>query len=250
MRNTLTTLSLLAAFSAFGNAQMVQISEGHTDLGLGYQGGVWDPHIHSEDLNQEFEPDEAYLYYGTAARFTRPAGSAYNFTGAAEGQQIWRNFSNNVAGIPWLGFGFEEIAAGTFGTFLQTDGRRDPIVAEWVDLQVLGYTAPTGGNVSFYQGGGSSPNVWFATADGIDSTDKFISTAGGHEHGSFLFTAAGIYTLTFQASAIDLATNQRIFSDPYTYTFGVEAEPVPEPATMLALGAGALALLRRRARSA
>lgn len=246
MRNTLITLTLFAALSAMGSAQMVQLTEGHIDLGLGYEAGEWDPHIHAEDLSAEFAPDEAYLFYGTAARFTRPAGSAYNFTGAAEGQQIWRNFSNNVAGIPWLGFGFEEIAPGTFGAFLQTDARRDPIVAEWIDLQVLDFTTPTGGNVSFFQGGGSSPTVWFATADGIDSTDRFISTAGGHEHGSFLFTATGIYTLTFQASAIDLGSGQRIFSDPYTYTFGVEAEPVPEPATMAVLGFGALATIRKR----
>ncbi len=241
-----TTLALLAACATMGNAQMIQISEGHTDLGLGYENGSWDPHIHAGDLGEEFSPEEAYLYYGETARYTRPAGSAYAFTGAAEGQQIWRSFTNSVAGIPWLGFGFEEIAPGTFGTYLQTDDRRDPIVAEWVDLQLLDYSAPTGGHISFFQGGGSTPNVWFATSDGIDATDKFISTVGGHEHGSFLFTAAGVYTLTFQASAIDLISGQRIFSDPYTYTFGVEAAPVPEPATLAALGFGALALIKRR----
>ena len=248
---TFITLSFLTAFAAFSGAQMIQISEGHIDLGLAYDPTAplaerWEPHIHAEDLNDEFGTDEAYLYYGTAARANRSASSAYDFTGATAGQQIWRNYTNNVANIPWLGFGFEEIAAGTFGSYLQTDDRRDPIVGEWIDLQLTGYTAPAGGNVSFFQGSSSAPLVWFATADGLDASDKFISTVGGHEHGSFLFTAAGVYTLTFEASAIDKATGGRIASAPYTYTFGVEAQPVPEPTTMAALGLGALGLLKRR----
>lgn len=248
MHQKFTIASLLVAFATIGSAQMVQLNDGHIDLGLAYEGGEWEPHIHAEDLSEEFAPDEAYIYYGVDARFTRPSGAAYNFTGAAEGQQIWRNFTNSTPGltIPWMGFGFEEIGPGTFGTFLQTDPRRDNIVSEWIDIQFLDYNAPTGGHVSFFQGGGSNPTLWFATADGIDASDKFISTPLGHEHGSFLFTTAGVYTLTFQASALDATTGQRIFSDEYTYTFGVEAEPVPEPATMAALGIGVLGLLKRR----
>ena len=242
---TLLALSLLS-LAALGAAQ-TQLSEGHLDLGLGYDADGWDPHIHDDDTGTEYAPDEAYLSYGTAASAARPAGTAYDFIGAAAGATIWRNYTSNVANIPWAGFGFEEIASGTFGSFVQTDPRRDPISGEWIDVNLVGFTAPAGGNASFFQGGGTSPTLWFATSDGLDATDKFISTAGGHEHGSFAFSATGVYTLTFQASAIE--NGARITSDPYTYTFAVEAQPVPEPATMAALGLGAFALLRRRKRA-
>lgn len=232
-------LSFIA--SAVYAAAQVQLSEGHIDLGLAYANSEWEPHIHDHDSNTEYAPDEAYMFYGPASQAVRPAGAGWDFIGAPAGATIWRNYTNNVAGIPWLGFGFEEIAPGTFGSFLQTDPRRDPIVAEWIDVEFLSFAGP--GDVSFFQGGGSNPTVWFASSDGIDSTDRFISTAAGHEHGSFAFTQTGIYNLTFRASAIE--GGQRVFSDPYTYTFGV-METVPEPATMAALGVGALALIRKR----
>lgn len=222
------------------------LSSGHIDLGLAYPGGVWEPHVHAHDGDLEFAPDEALLYYGTNARFARPAGSAYDVLGVAAGAQIWRNFSGNVPDIPWLGFGFEEITAGTFGSYLQTDDRRDPIVAEWIDVSLVGYTAPAGGHVTFFQGQGSSPTIWFATSDGISASDKFISTVAGHEHGSFAFTKAGLYSLTFVASAIDVSTGNRITSDEYTYHFGVEA--VPEPGTLSALVAGLALAFRRKKR--
>jgi len=238
------TIMAFVAFSIVGQAQAITIlSSGHIDLGLGYSSGVWDPHVHVHG-GDEYETEEALLYYGTAAQALRPNGSAYNVIGVAAGAPIWRNYSSNQPNIPWLGFGFEEINQGTFGTFTQTDARRDPIDGEWIDVSLESFTAPVGGNVTFFQGGGASPTIWFATSDGIDSTDKFISTSGGHEHGSFVFTATGLYSLTFTASAIDKVTGNRITSAPYTYNFGVEA--VPEPATMTALALGAAALLRRK----
>ena len=240
-------LSLMAfvAFSIIGQSHAVTVlSSGHIDLGLGYAAGAWDPHVHDHDTDTEFETGEALLYYGTAARALRPSGSAYDVIGVAAGAPIWRNYTSNQPNIPWLGFGFEEIAPGTFGTFIQTDDRRDPIMGEWIDVSLQAFTAPVGGHVTSFQGQGSSPTIWFATSDGIDSSDKFISTSGGHEHASFVFTATGLYSLTFTASAIDKVTGNRITSAPYTYNFGVEA--VPEPATMTALALGAAALLRRK----
>ncbi|MCU0315225.1 MAG: choice-of-anchor M domain-containing protein [Fimbriimonadaceae bacterium] len=244
MKKTLLLSFALLGLASFSHAQLIELSSGHIDLGLGYENGDWDPHIHLHG-GGEFEPDEAYLYYGIAARANRPAGSAYDFIGVSAGSQIWRNYSNNVTGIPWLGFGFEEIAPGTFDSSVQSDPRLDPVSAEWVDVNLISFTGP--GQVSFFQGGGASPKVWFATSDGIDTTDKFISTVGGHEHGSFVFTQTGIYTLTFQASA--LLNGTRVFSDEYTYSFGVE-QAVPEPMTMglLALGAAALAKRRKSAK--
>ena len=239
MMRTLAILALATlAAPAFA---WTQVSEGHIDLGLGYDAGVWDPHIHIHDTEEEFEPTEAYLFYGPASAATRPAGSAYDFIGVGAGAPIWRNYQSNVSSIPWLGFGFEEIAPGTFDSFTNTDQRRDPISAEWVEVQFLSFTGP--GHVSFFQGSGSSPTEWFASANGIDATDKFISTVGGHEHGSFVFTQTGIYELTFKASAV--LNGQRIYSDEYTYYFGVQTA-VPEPATMVTLGGAALLALRRR----
>ena len=239
-------LALLAIVSiAAQSAAWVPLTEGHIDLGLGYDAGNWDPHLHVHDGDLEYGTDEAYLSYGTTSRANRPSGAGWDFIGVGSGQQIWRNYTNNVAGIPWAGFGFEEIATGTFGSFVQTDPRRDPILGEWIDLELVGYTSSNGGHISFFQGGGSAPTVWFATSDGIDSTDRFISTTGGHEHGSFAFTATGVYSITLRASAIDLTSGNRIYSDNYTYWFGVE-QPVPEPATLIAVATGLVALARRR----
>lgn len=243
MKNLITLGTIGLAASSFAQ---VQLSDGHMDLGLAYEAGAWDPHIHVHDGDIEYAPDEAYFYYGAASQSTRPAGSAYDFIGVAAGQTIFRNYTNNVVGIPWLGFGFEEIAPGTFGSYVQTDPRRDPINAEWVDVELLSYTSSNGGHAAFFQGGGTAPTVWFATADGIDSSDRFISTVGGHEHGSFVFSASGTYELTFRGSAI--LNGQRIYSDEYTYTFGV-MQTVPEPVTVASLGLGTLLVAIRRRRN-
>lgn len=232
-------LTALAAFAAIAPAQVV-LTQGHIDLGLGYAAGSWDPHVHDEDNAAEYEPGDAIIRYTDAARFVRPAGANFDFIGAPAGATIWRNFQSSQPNIPWLGFGFEEIAPGTFTSYTESDERVDPILSEWVTVSLVGAVMPAGGQFSVWQGTGSSRTLWMATSDGITATDKFISTPGGHEHASFAFTAAGTYELTFVASA--LGPSGTLTSSPYTYTF----QAVPEPASMAVLGLGLAAFRKRR----
>lgn len=255
--NVKSILGVAASVSLvhMASAQTV-LTEGHVDIGLGYESPrMFDPHVHDEETDTEYAPDEALFYVGANTRESRPGDAAYGFLGVGPGDQYWRLPESEDPGKLYLGFGLEEINPDEpdFAPYSESDPRAATTTAQrWVTISLVGMRGP--GAFSIYNFGDDGPLVWMATSDGISSMDKIILLPGSHTHVNYGFSAAGIYEVDFVASTIFDENNNGIydngdymFSGPLaTYTFGVEA--VPEPGVLTALGAGLLAMSRRRKR--
>src|SRR5688572_10129161 len=61
----------------------------HVDVGLAFEDGAWDLHLHDETNDVEYGPGEALLHASAAARVTVPPGSQFAFLGAAPGDTVW-----------------------------------------------------------------------------------------------------------------------------------------------------------------
>lgn len=221
-------LPLLAlAVLAHGARAATLIGDGHADIGIGYKGGAFDLHIHQEEPTEtEYEPDEAVFLVGPGAALTSPGG-AFSFLGAA-GSTAWVLGTSPVAGLPFIGWGTEELES-----------------AEWLGSISLSLTAVNGpGAFSVWEiGAFGTPTVKMSSADGIGASDTLQLLPGSHAHYFIGFTQPGLYEVSLQASGTH-ATDGPILSGASTYSFQV----VPEPSTwaLLGLGAGALLFAARR----
>lgn len=237
---SLAGLALLASFSqALAFAHIIE--EGHVDIGVNFVNGLWDLHIH-DDFGGEYDPSETLLYAGDAARLARPAGSAWDFTGATAGQTFWVLPQVEVPGILFLGIGSEEMSGSTFDAYFESDPRINAN-GRWITLSVVDVRGP--GHFSVWQTSPLGQIVpWVSTVDGLGASDRLFMREGGHVHFNWGFTEIGLYQVDIVASA--RIGGNVVTSDVQTYNFGVEA--VPEPATLAALGLGAALLIRRRRR--
>lgn len=221
----------LAAVSLFGlsNLSAVTLSTGDVDIGIAFEGGLFDLHVHDEATDTEYEPGDVLLEAGVGALTVVPAGPEFAFLGAA-GSPIWVLPQTEIPGVLFLGLGSEEIADGTF-------------LNNEFTLRLTGLTGP--GNFFLYGVDGlGNVTKYFDSTDGFGPGDSITLTTGGHEHFNWAFTAAGAYGVTLQASA-QLPDFTPVLSNAVTYNFAA----VPEPGVvgLLGLGLGALLLRLRRA---
>lgn len=239
-------LSMIAAVAASSHGFTI-LDDEHADIGLGYDtvAGQWDLHVHDETNDQEYAPDEALFYLGTAARESANTVTS-SLLGVSSGSTIWRIRETPRSGVVYLGVSTEE-TGDIFESYTDSDSRLGDIAGtqtgDWVRLQLKSYTGP--GQIAVWSSADSGPVTWIKTADGISSSDLLFVRDNAHQHFNYAFSQAGLYTITVEASGLIGGT--RSFSEETTYYFGVEA--VPEPATMIALGAGAAALIARRRRT-
>lgn len=225
---------------AFGAAALVSpswafttiLTNEHADIGIGYEDGMWDLHIHDEDNDVELEADETLIYIGSAGKTVRWAGSQWDFLGNNAGDDLWILPQTQNPQLVFLGIAGEEIDPGVFE-------------GNVVHLFLSAVRGP--GEFSVYSSDpGGNPTVRMASSDGITGDDFIPIPVGGHAHFNFALTAQGVYEIDLFAQGT--INGQTVTSDVQTYYFGAEA--VPEPTTMALLGLGAAALAARRKRKA
>ena len=122
---------------------------------------------------------------------------------APEGTDIFYIPSTRTRGLLYPGLGAEGIRPGT-------------LKGDTINLELVRSSVPEGGRAEvFTESGRDNPRV-FSTNDKLA---PHTITAGGHEHLSWAFTRAGIYQLTFRATAT--LTDGTPVSSEATYTIAV-----------------------------
>ena len=122
---------------------------------------------------------------------------------APEGTDIFYFPSTRPRGLLYPGLGAEGIRPGA-------------LKGDTINLELVRSSVPEGGRAEvFTESGRDNPRV-FSTNDQLA---PHTITAGGHEHLSWAFTRAGIYQLTFRATAT--LTDGTPVSSEATYTIAV-----------------------------
>jgi surface-anchored protein len=204
MKTQFISVIILAAAGAVAVQAQTVVGTGHVDIGLAYEAGVWDLHVHQEEpVEAEYEPDEVVLQVGAAARTTVPVEPSYGFLGKA-GDPIWILPKSETAALIFLGIGTEEL---------------DP--ADWtgnLSLRLTSVSGP-GGFAIWDTDLFGSPLVRMNSADGMGASDRLEVIPGSHAHFFYGFTAPGDYAVTFEAAGIFQGLETA--SGPVTYHFRV-----------------------------
>ncbi|MEU4693771.1 choice-of-anchor M domain-containing protein [Actinoplanes sp. NPDC023714] len=186
----------------------VVIGAGHVDVvDVEYEDGALELGLHDESVEPgvEREPSDVVLLVKRQAQTTVPADPAFAFLGAA-GAKIWVLPEIQDDELLWPGLSTEELEAGVFA-------------ADTVALKVRGVTGP--GRVAVWtEDAVGTPHVLANSGDGLP--DVVPLTAGEHRHTSWAFQRAGLYRITFAATATLAGTGTVVSSAPATYTFVVQ----------------------------
>lgn len=191
-------------------------TDGHGDIGLGYHDGELELHLHlhegavvdGEILDEDAEPDPASTLVAVsnaASLLSTPELAAG--TGVAAGERMWVLPAVRRAGLPFVGFGGEELAP-----------------QEWtgdLHLDLVGVESPSGGGhfAVFQPDGLGGQTFSMSTAQGgVTGDDHLEIAAGEHDHHAFSFSEEGVWRITFVASGVH-TTAGALASEPVTYTF-------------------------------
>ena len=238
LTSIITTAALAGLSLTQALAAPMIFSRGHTDVGIAFEGGAFDLHVHAEEFALEAEPGAAVLRVLPTAENVIPINPAFSFLGSS-GNPVWilpqDSGDAETAGILFLGIGSEEIVPGTFSGDLS------------MALTNVAFTPEPGSspsaNFSVYTvNSGGVPTVLMSTHDGIDSADTATITPGGHTHVNWAFTQPGRYVVSFAVTGTP--TGGSAVTDSASYTFVVKSSDSASDTQVqagepIAVGAGA-----------
>ena len=234
MKSTLLTLAtvVLAMISpAAAQIYLPAITDGHIDIGAAYEDGALHLELHIHGV-----PPALDTHQELAESIVR-----FDFTGKNKSSllsyQVWKSPHAATAGMPFLGFGAEEVPPNIF-----TAGSLSLAVT---GFSFTGWTGQTsGGNFFLLQEDelGEETLLYNSTNSNIGSMGL-----GTHDHGEWAFTEAGIYDITFQLTGT-LADPNNPTALATTDTLRFEIVPEPSSGALLLVGMAALAAVRRRTR--
>ncbi|WP_205327123.1 choice-of-anchor M domain-containing protein [Glycomyces sp. YM15] len=197
--------AVLAATAAPALAQgssWTVLDQGHADvLGLAYEAGELELHVHDEENDVEYAPSEVILKANNEAKTTVPAG--YDFIGTA-GEDVWILPDTEVEGLLFAGWATEEILPGDFAG----DSLQITVHDAWGDVDL--YTVDDLG----------TPNVLFDSDAGPGSWDV---TAASHGHLNWAFGESGLHKITVEAEGVLAGTGETVSTGEVDYWFWVEA---------------------------
>lgn len=230
MKRIAASIAVAALAVSAAEAALVYTS-GHADLGVAYEGGELDFHLHAEgatvggvDVDDgEYAADEVVILVSPAAMLTVPVDFAP--LGVAAGETIWVLPETENPVLPFLGLATEELSSGDWGNITFTLG---------------GVTSPSGaGHFALWQTGSfGSILLRMSTADpGEDGVTMLPNT---HSHYNYGFTEPGLWEIEMTVSGTHATDGFKSATE--TFTFQV----VPEPSSVLLAGLGATVFLRRR----
>lgn len=234
------TLAVATLFFA-GHAASVQASllpytSGHADIAVKLDGSKLELHIHADGavidgtarFDEEFALDEVSITHSGSPVITRPEGTQWDFTGAAQGEPLYVLPQTENTSLPFLGWATEEVG----------------LASDWtggITFALVNVTGPA--HFSAWQTDGfGTITPWYSTADNTVSNEVTLSI-GTHAHANIGFTEIGLYEVTLKAFGTH--TTHGELEDTATFTF----EVIPEPASLALLAAGGLLMLRRRRRA-
>jgi surface-anchored protein len=182
----------------------VHLDQGHVDVvGIAFEDGAFDLHVHDEEHAAEYAPSEVVLVAKPGSEIAVPADPQYSFLGTPGGR-AWVLPQVQDPALLWPGIGAEEVAPGVFTN-------------DALKLDVVGVTGPADLSI-FTTDAFGAPTVLVDSGNGLP--DRINTSAGSHLHANWAFEAAGIYKVKVKVSGTLAATNQRV-SAVATYTFKV-----------------------------
>ncbi|MBE8517325.1 TIGR03773 family transporter-associated surface protein [Amycolatopsis sp. H6(2020)] len=172
--------------------------------------------------HQYFAPEDVLfqLRDNDVSRIAVPDVPEYSFLGAT-GTPVWVAPQVQDFSLLFAGWDTESLTAGTFA-------------GDAIDLRLAGVTGPGALEVFQTDSFGLPLRVFSSRDDGPKSVHQAV---GSHVHANWAFTALGRYTVTFEATATDLAGHQ-LSSGLVGYTWyvgGTSAADIPATATTAAL---------------
>jgi surface-anchored protein len=202
---TVAVLALAGIAVPADAAPRVVLDQGHVDVvGIAFEDGAFDLHVHDEEHGVEYAPSQVQLVAKPSSQIAVPDDPAYSFLGTP-GSAAWVLPQVQDPELLWPGIGAEEIESGVFTN-------------DALKVDLVGVSGPADFSI-FTTDPFGAPTVLADSGDGLPDTVN--TSAGGHQHANWAFEAPGTYRLKVRVSGTLAATGKRV-SAVATYCFKVE----------------------------